>query len=221
MKLSENRMNEISLIAHKELFRRSWWDFPSVTDNFYKISDSIIIETYDRLHPNYGAIRDFEDRITAPSETGYSLYNATNGMYIVVYNQSQYYKRQIWTLAHEFGHIILEHHKIAGVTYSSDLYDRFESEANFFASEFLAPTPLIQYIEKECGEVTQRDLEFVFCLSGEAAIYRLRDYEREKRCGLNRQHYKSELQLAFGERVLPEKVFHEMYVVPFETAVSV
>ena len=220
MKLSENRMNEISLIAHSELFQRPWWSFPNDIGSFDKISDNIIIETYDRLHPNYGAIRDFGDCITAPSETGYSLYNATNGMYIVVYNQNQYDKRQIWTLAHEFGHIALEHHKIAGVTYSSDLYDRFESEANFFASEFLAPTPLIQHIEHECGKVDQRDLEFVFSLSGEAASYRLRDYKREKMFCKNRQHYSKELQLIFGERVLPEKVFYEMYVASFEKAVS-
>lgn len=218
--LTEKRRQEISYAAHKLLMSHSSWGFPNCEENFETIDKKIIVDTYGVLHPNYEAIRDFEGRITAPSETGYSLYNATNGMYIVVYNERQYFKRRIWTLAHEFGHIALKHHILAGVTYSTELYKAFEAEANFFASELLAPTPLLSFIESECGRINESDLGFVFRLSGEAASYRLRDYRMDKRYNHYRQHYGAELQLVYGQRVLPDRLFNEMYVLPFEKAVS-
>lgn len=86
------------------------------------------------------------------SDEGCTIYNASKDRYIIFYNDlDSFFKiseRIRWTLAHELGHVLLEHHKISDKTkifrssLSDDEYSWMESEANRFASLLLA-NPII------------------------------------------------------------------------------
>lgn len=83
----------------------------------------------------------------------------------VAYNQANPYSRISFSLAHELGHIILGHpYKDEG----------FEKEANYFASNILAPRIAIHYAH--CQNAA--DVSHVFGLSLEAAEYAYEDYKR-------------------------------------------
>ena len=65
---------------------------------------------------------------------------------IVAYNDTQHPYHVRFSLAHELGHIVLEHDSVSS---SSDI------EANYFASNFLAPRMAIHYSKcKNAADVT-------------------------------------------------------------------
>jgi len=61
----------------------------------------------------------------------------------VFYNEDAQFERLRFTLAHELGHKVLGHHDIYAVTLPRIEQER---EANAFAAELLAPSPLIHLI---------------------------------------------------------------------------
>lgn len=82
---------------------------------------------------------------------GYSIYDGK--YYSIAYNISGNSKERInFTLAHEIGHIILNHHKDFEVTeiikdnFIESEYKILENEANCFARNILAPAPLSQKV---------------------------------------------------------------------------
>lgn len=84
---------------------------------------------------------------------------------IVAYNQDMPAGRINFSLAHELGHIVLEH------PCSNDYY---EQEANYFASNLLAPRMAIHYSRcKNANDVAKK-----FNLSDEASQYAFEDYRR-------------------------------------------
>lgn len=90
-----------------------------------------------------------EDVCECLGTDGYSIYNGNN--YTIAYNNTiQSYGRINFTLAHEIGHIILNHHKDFNVTsvlednFTKEEYKILENEANCFARNILAPAPLVQ-----------------------------------------------------------------------------
>lgn len=90
-----------------------------------------------------------EDVCECLGTDGYSIYNGNN--YTITYNNKIKSKGRInFTLAHEIGHIILNHHKDFDVTsilednFTKEEYKILENEANCFARNLLAPAPLIQ-----------------------------------------------------------------------------
>lgn len=77
-------------------------------------------------------------------------YYASKGRYIIYYNDIDKIafvnsNRYRWSIAHELGHILLEHHKISDKTrifrfnLSDEEYDQFETEADYFAQLILVP----------------------------------------------------------------------------------
>lgn len=82
---------------------------------------------------------------------GYSIYNGNN--YTIAYNNAiKSHGRINFTLAHEIGHIILNHHKDFEVTevikdnFTKEEYKILEYEANCFARNMLAPSPLVNQL---------------------------------------------------------------------------
>lgn len=80
------------------------------------------------------------------SSTGTSYYDKENDRYICMYNDTPDIplSRQLWTKAHEFGHVVLGHHQMIGGNLSTEpisntLYRKLEKEANYFASQLIAP----------------------------------------------------------------------------------
>ena len=83
---------------------------------------------------------------------GYSIYNGNN--FTIAYNNKIHSKGRInFTLAHEIGHIVLNHHKDFDVTeilednFSKAEYKILENEANCFARNILAPAPLVNKLD--------------------------------------------------------------------------
>lgn len=88
------------------------------------------------------------DIIDCLGNDGYSIYNGKN--YTIAYNNTIKSQGRInFTLAHEIGHVILNHHKDFNVTtiltdnFTRAEYKILENEANCFARNILAPAPLV------------------------------------------------------------------------------
>lgn len=102
-----------------------------------------------------------------------------DGNHFILYNERIASKGRIrWTLAHEIGHIILGHLsdfeetriQRAGLTKSE--YDVLEKEADFFASQILAPPVVLEALKVD--NVTR--LGTICGLSKEASENRYKDY---------------------------------------------
>lgn len=89
-----------------------------------------------------------DDIIDCLGKDGYSIYYGNN--YTIAYNNTIKSQGRInFTLAHEIGHIVLNHHKDFDVTkiltdnFTKAEYKILENEANCFARNILVPAPLI------------------------------------------------------------------------------
>ncbi len=114
------------------------------------------------------------------------------------YRLSQYERRKSFTLAHELGHIFLEHiltdeDKLYRDSISINSKDNNEIEANYFASVLLLPDELVDKYLKTFGE-TGMDSQAIFeaitkvftstyDVSKEIIRYRLLSYMEEKGYG--------------------------------------
>lgn len=101
--------------------------------------------TYEQLANNNNCT--VEDICECLGTDGYSIYNGNN--YTIAYNNTIKSQGRInFTLMHEIGHIILQHHKDFDVTevlednFTKSEYKILENEANCFARNVLAPAPL-------------------------------------------------------------------------------
>lgn len=90
------------------------------------------------------------------SEDGVIHYDANKNKYIIAYNDTiPLEERVYWTLAHEFGHYLLEHHKESGKSnlaryeLTESEYKVFEVEANFFTRFFVSPPPIITEVNMD------------------------------------------------------------------------
>ena len=130
-------------------------------------SKPIIIDSMQ----HYCAVtRDTMDRLRCHGDTrdGLTLRKTRNGtaLYIVLYNQDAgNLRRRNFTLAHELGHIYLEHSADDSVA---------EREANHFAAQLLAPRILVEQLARQWDcPLTPGDLCGVFGVSLRAAQNRL------------------------------------------------
>lgn len=85
---------------------------------------------------------------------------------LIYYNDLKPFGRIRFSLMHELGHILLEH--------QGDQTPAQEQEANFFASNILAPRMAIHYAR--CKNRT--DVAKIFNITNEAAQYAYEDYRR-------------------------------------------
>ena len=109
-------------------------------------------------------------------------YLPESDLYIIVYNEKKSKKRIRFSLAHELGHIILEHlhdkrTEIDRGGLEDVAYFAMEGAANTFAGNFLAPPILIQ--ERISGKHFDiSDIAKFFNISNESVRnYRKRDYQ--------------------------------------------
>ena len=91
------------------------------------------------------------------SDSG-SVASSGNGTYIIYYNDAESHERIRFTIAHEIGHIFLDHLSTYGTPILSRnsllddaLYDEIEKEANCFARNLLCPVFHAVSILKEHG----------------------------------------------------------------------
>lgn len=127
------------------------------------------------------------------SEDGETFYLPDSELYLVTYNDMCLsLERRRWTLAHELGHIVLQHFQLFpfspsvignGLVQLTESESRiFEREADFFASELLcSPALLCQIPSRSSAEVSN-----IFGVSNEAASYALERVETNKEFYKNR-----------------------------------
>lgn len=90
---------------------------------------------------------------------------------IVLYDKATFghWERFNWTLAHEVGHIYMEHQKHGPVE---------EVEAHFFASQLFMPEYTIRQMVEEYRVIDAHDLSQIFWVSTEAAVKRIRTLKK-------------------------------------------
>lgn len=97
------------------------------------------------------------------SEDGFSVFH--NEKWTIFYNDEKQYGRINNTILHEIGHIVLDH------TEDSELA---EKEVKFFAKYALVPPVLVHKLKID----TPEDIEQIFNVSYEAAVYALIYYKK-------------------------------------------
>lgn len=96
---------------------------------------------------------------------------AFGDIYLILYNEDiNNPERLNWTLAHEVGHIYMNHTQDG---------EKEEIEAHWFAAQLLMPEYAIRYMEQKLGSVCQLDLLLCFNVSRDAASYRLKSLSRK------------------------------------------
>lgn len=128
-----------------------------------------------------------EVMLICESKSGCTHFDITNNRYLVLYNNSTENNnvagRIRWTLAHELGHVLLNHlpyiaePRIAENNFNNLTNPELEAEADYFASLLLCPMPLYERL----NITSASDIQNVFGLSCEAANCRWRGYTRWKR----------------------------------------
>lgn len=121
------------------------------------------------------------------SESGCTHYDITHNRYLVLFNGSTANNNVVgrirWTLAHELGHVKLNHlpylaePRIAENNFNNLSNPELEAEADYFAALLLCPMPLYEQLHVQSAS----DIQKVFGLSWEASEVRWREYLKWKR----------------------------------------
>lgn len=162
-----------------EVFRKhKVRSFPLNIISIIKQYPDIKIISYSEMAKKRGISMD-EVILANSSPDGSIHYSPKKDSYIITYNDLKIPERVYWTIAHEFGHYYLEHHKetdrstLSRITLTEDEYDLFEQEADFFARFLINPPSLI----KEWENITYQRVMGFFKVSYTAANNSL-DYLR-------------------------------------------
>ena len=102
--------------------------------------------------------------VLCKSNSGATHYDPDTNRYLILYNAEMNAGRIRWTLAHEIGHIYIGHLEIiegAEIAYNEQrgFYDQFESEADYFAWNLLAPLPIL----REMGIRSASEIKATYC----------------------------------------------------------
>lgn len=140
-----------TLIIQEDLF------FPLDIFNI-KLNKDIIIISFDemanRSNTNYETIKELADGADAFKHDYEEI------TFIIYDNKINSTGRKRWSIAHEYGHIVLNHKKQSA---------KNEVEANFFAANLLLPQCILKELVLKRGDITKDYLKNKFSISEEAA----------------------------------------------------
>ena len=101
------------------------------------------------------------NQLTSNGNTNDGYTYIRNNNILIFYNEDiETEGRKMWTISHELGHIVLKH---------TTQCDKNESEANFFASQLLAPQCVLKQLIKNGAKITPTYLSEKFRISKEAS----------------------------------------------------
>lgn len=153
--------------------------FPFNIMNVLKKHHNILIETlseYKKFNPNS----------TLKINDARCFYLHTENVYLIVYNENKPINRIRFSIAHELGHIILNHlsderTELSRGGLGNMEYRLLEGQANVFAGTFLVPPILIKEYLLSYGtdieNVKQEHLSAFFAISSSASNYRINDFK--------------------------------------------
>lgn len=123
--------------------------YPIDLDAIYKALP-IVAHTYQYYMSMWGVTLDEYICSVCGIKDGFSVYDKGNNLYVVSYNTHDMTQARIrWTLAHELGHIILNHFSefdatsLCGPGLTEEEYGVLDAEANTFASELLCSPAMV------------------------------------------------------------------------------
>lgn len=120
----------------------------------------------------------------AGSKDGFTDFNAKFGLYLICYNDIdpniKFSYRYRWNIAHELGHVLLNHHSnIKTRLFRNKLklweYKILEDEADWFASYILVPYAVLN--ETHC-QIEPSQIHEYCNISSEASKYRYSDFNK-------------------------------------------
>ena len=161
-----------ALAAARLLFdqpKLSFYDLARLDVRNLTLPVNVIFDTFASYCASTGVSRES----LAPHGGVEGMTVRIKGGYLVLYNEGAIERRRAWTLAHELGHIMLDHSKGA---------EDEEREADAFAASLLAPLPAMHYLEQLRG--ARLDVESVcgnFNLSRRASERRLEEMRAPRR----------------------------------------
>lgn len=142
-------------------------DYPNVAplETYVQKTDWKVI-TYD------------DEKLRKVSKDGFTIYKG--GQYNIFISKPEIKsKRNRFTLAHEVGHIVLNHHKLLKnnlIKFDGKAKDIFEMQANVFAENILMPVHLVNKFRYEDIE----DLSRIFEVSKSMVEVRMTHLKRDK-----------------------------------------
>lgn len=158
-------------MARKVLQEHNVAQIPVNVDSILKSYKNIKLITYNEMSKMFNLTEKEITDINA-SKDGVIQYSGNRNKYFIAYNENVAIKGRInWTLAHELGHYILNHHKETNCFHleesSLTLEQNYvlESEANCFARELLAPPPVL----RELNVINQESISELCGLSDHAS----------------------------------------------------
>lgn len=137
--------------------------------------------------------RDFQEKNNKTESETLAFMNSDRGAvticdiksatYLIYYDDTLSEGWIRFNLAHELGHIFLEHcisNDVERMTsIPRDLYDEFEKEANVFARNLLTPAPLAWDLMSECKSNPNAHIETAFGITNAAANMRINMVRRD------------------------------------------
>lgn len=118
------------------------------------------------------------EKLKEVSKDGFTIYK--DGQYnIFIGKLENKSKRNRFTLAHEVGHIVLNHHKLLKhnlITFDKNIKNIFERQANIFAENILMPVHLVSKFKYEDVE----NLSRIFEVSKSMAEVRMSHLEKDE-----------------------------------------
>ena len=143
----------------------------------YRWNGSLPIDVF-AIASDYALVVGQELKAEGISGKCYASHTENHGKPLIVYDREAAPNLQRFTVAHELGHITLNH----GHAFSDPVknfnrrnLDRKESEANQFAAELLMPMVAIEYYLGEKREYSFERLSQLFGVSQMAVKIRLQD----------------------------------------------
>lgn len=147
--------------------------YPIDLDAIYKALP-IVSHTYQYYMSMWDVTLDEYISSVCGIKDGFSIYDKGNNLYVVSYNTQDMTQARIrWTLAHELGHIILNHFgefdatSLCGPGLTEEEYGVLDVEANTFASELLCSPAMVGLLPER-----ERNIDYIsnlFFISKQAA----------------------------------------------------
>lgn len=149
---------EITSMAYLDLFAQQSINCFPINPNMYK-HKNIKVLSFQR-YCKLANISLCELTADKTFEDGFSIQELRPGLKLLLYNEDVCSPRQNFTFIHEIAHLVLNH-KIQG--------GKEETEANFFASQFLAPNCIIRELKNRSQTINQKLFTDFFGLSNIAS----------------------------------------------------
>ena len=183
LEISSNRRAEIKSKVIETLKQYATPVLPVKIGSLIKQIPYIKLITYssqiNKYHISYNELI-----INAETKDSYAVYQKSTGRFCIYYNDIDVYiissNRVRWNLAHELGHVILNHHITAGVEtlyrigIDDASYNYFEKEADYFAQLILVPHVVLYAFKVKSA--TQ--IKHLCKISGPASERRFREYSK-------------------------------------------